>query len=194
MKTKIMALIATVALAAFGGLGAAAETNFPKAKDKIRNIYLVDFKLSLEGQYKYVSLKDLLKNNKVVIGSFFYSTCVNCEKEIPAVQKLMETYKDKGVALVLICSEPVKVSDGESWASEGITRVKNIIAKWNIEGTVLDDHNLVAAKNYGIYTGGVLHAPALFIASGDSYVYTHSGWEGDKSIAEIEAVLKQLVK
>lgn len=192
MMRKILpfALLAVVSGIVFAG------ANLPAAGTAMKQFYLPDFNAQLEGRDVRVSLKTLAAKNKVVIFSFFYSQCKNCKNEIPAVQKIVDNYTNKGVALLFICAEPIDVNNGESWSTDGIARVQKVIADWNIRYPIIDDHYHNAATTYGVFDEKtrVIHAPALFMVSDGKIQYSHSGWEGEKSSEDVEATIRRLLK
>ena len=62
------------------------------------------FKLkTLDGQEK--TLTDVL-GSKATLVFFFFPTCVYCNQAFPEVQKLYDTYKDKGLSIVWINAVP----------------------------------------------------------------------------------------
>lgn len=97
---------------------------------------LPDFILNdLTGQ-SYV-LKDF-RNKKIVYLNFFATWCVNCKKEIPALNKLYLDYKDKGFIMFGI---DVK---------EKTEKVAKFSKGYNIQYPVLLDTDALVAKAYCI--------------------------------------------
>ncbi|MEK6796969.1 MAG: TlpA disulfide reductase family protein [Spirochaetota bacterium] len=192
MIRKILPFAVIIAAASFVFAGA----SLPAVGSPMKTFYLPDFNAQQEGRSTFVSLKTLAAKNKVVVFSFFYSSCKNCKNEIPAVQKIVSEYTNKGVALLFVCAEPVDVNNGESWTTDGVARVQKVITEWNITYPIVDDHYLNAATAYGVFDEKtrVIHAPALFMVSGSKIQFAHSGWEGEKSAEEVEAAIKRLLK
>jgi len=78
------------------------------------------------------------KEKKVVVLSFFSTTCVPCRKEIPQLIKLNETYREKAVKIILI----------------GVGETRDILAPYltdnSISLPVLVDQYQVVAQKYAV--------------------------------------------
>lgn len=189
MLKKIISITLVIALAAFASVELAV-----KPGDDVVNVFASKFDATPGARPDYVSLKShLLPKYDAVMFSFFNSTCENCKKEIPKLQKLRDEYEEKGVFLFFISSEPTGTTY-DSWTVDGIPFVNDLLKEWGMTNElVLDDHYTMTAKKYGVEQGGVLHLPATFIVGSDNkYHYAHTGFEGEKSIAELRAVLDKL--
>lgn len=182
----------------------AEDTNFPKVGEAVRSIFLLEFAPDAEKQ-DYVSVKATdegtlvykhgkeIKDYKALVFSFFNSTCENCKKEIPELIKLYEEYKEKGLHLFVIAVEPVDTATGESWSTEGVERVKQAAKEWGITCEILDDHYFTIAQRYSVQKGSLISVPATFIVdSTGKYVYTHSGYKEEESVAEWKSVLSKI--
>jgi thiol-disulfide isomerase/thioredoxin len=84
----------------------------------------------------------------VVILSFFSSTCVPCEKEMPELTRICRRYADRDLKLLFIATQDTLESTVLSW----------LAARPGIQGTVLFDLYGVVAKLYQVTT-----LPRMFI-------------------------------
>jgi thiol-disulfide isomerase/thioredoxin len=74
------------------------------------------FKLkTLEGEQK--SLPDVL-GSKATLVTFFFPTCKYCNEAFPEVQKLYDTYKDRGLAMVWINAVPREERLIKDWRAQ----------------------------------------------------------------------------
>jgi thiol-disulfide isomerase/thioredoxin len=95
--------------------------------------------------FKNVSINDLLAGNpvqpKAMIVSFFATYCEPCKKEMPFLQNLYASYKDKGLVVieVSIDTEP-----------EAIKEVEKIIADNKVTMPVVSDKMNVVAKRHNV--------------------------------------------
>lgn len=97
------ALLGLLLLAAFATANAWADENFRPFKLK-----------TLEGAQR--SLSDVLGKATVVV--FFFPTCRYCNAAFPEIQKIYDTYKDRGLSMVWINIVPEENSLIERWRSE----------------------------------------------------------------------------
>jgi peroxiredoxin len=74
---------------------------------------------TLEGEQK--SLTDVL-GSKATLVTFFFPTCPYCNAAFPEIQKLYDTYKDRGLAMVWINAVPSEERLIKDWrAKHGFT-------------------------------------------------------------------------
>jgi thiol-disulfide isomerase/thioredoxin len=82
--------------------------------------------------------KSSIKEKKVVVISFFSTTCLPCRKEIPQLIKLNETYKGKAVKILLLA------------VGENREVIAPYLAEHGISLPVLLDQYQVVAKKYNV--------------------------------------------
>jgi peroxiredoxin len=109
--------------------------------------------------------------NEILIFSFFSVTCIPCKKELPALQKLYNNYKDKKFKIFLINPDNPKTVSGED--------VKSYLKDLSVTLPVLYDPFRSASKNYGILNkGGEAILPALFgVNSARKIVFKEIGYK-----------------
>tara|TARA_B100000315_G_C14564725_1_gene582339 strand:- start:1737 stop:2297 length:561 start_codon:yes stop_codon:yes gene_type:complete len=96
--------------------------------------------------------KEIYSNDyigKVVFLNFWATWCMPCVVEMPAIEKLYNTFKDKGFVVLA-----VSIDQG------GINLVKSFVKKHNLTFPILLDPNLEVMKAYNV-TG----IPASFLIS-----------------------------
>ena len=109
--------------------------------------------------YKTVSLNDLLNGNpatKAIIVTFFATYCEPCKKELPYLQELYSTYRDKGLFIVEVSIDT---------EAEAIPEIEKLLAAHKVTIPVVHDKLNVVAKRYG-----VSRLPHLVIVDGDGIV------------------------
>ncbi len=74
---------------------------------------------------------------KIVVVNFWASWCTPCIEEMPSIQRLAETMRDKPVAVIGVNVE------------EGLLRVKTIVQRLGIEFPVLLDQDGAVFKRWG---------------------------------------------
>ena len=134
-------------------------------------------------EFKDVSNKsrtyDELKGSSITILDFWASWCKPCMKAIPELNKLYETYKDKGVQIIGInCDGPRSVS-----------KVAPLTKSLNISYPILIDLNSSLMNRLNV---GAL--PTLVILNNKGkVVWVHEGYvNGDAELiaAQIEKLIK----
>ena len=110
--------------------------------------------------YKNVSLNDLLQGTpvqpKAILVTFFATYCEPCKKELPYLQSLYATYRDKGLFIVEVSidTEP-----------EAIPQIEKLLADHKVTMPVVHDKLNVVAKRYG-----VSRLPHLVIIDGEGTI------------------------
>jgi len=131
---------------------------------------------------KSVSLYDLMKNPKgqgrVVIMDFWATWCPPCRQEVPHLQKLHDTYADKGLAVV-----------GVSVDRGGAGDVKPFVKENKVTYTILLDSQNQAAPVYGVR--GI---PATFIIDKKGVIRASYVGFSPEIAADMEKVVKSLLK
>lgn len=125
-----------------------------------------DFELKdIEGNT--IHLKDYVKNNKLVLLHFFYTTCHWCNTEFPGYIKAVNEYKDKGVASIGIAPT--------CWYNNSISELKQEVKQLNIKFPVICDEGVNGYLNYRY--SGVNGAPStVFIDHEGVIVKIQSGY------------------
>jgi len=139
---------------------------------KVRNFKLKD----IENNSK--SFADL-KGSKLTVIDFWATWCKPCVKAIPELNKIHDTYKDKGVAFIGInCDGPRSAS-----------KVAPLSKSLQIKYPILLDINSEVKTELNLYA-----FPSLIIVNDDNkVVWVHEGFvSGDEKaiIQEIEKLLK----
>ena len=78
---------------------------------------LPDFEITMN-DWSVVTDDDLSKGISVIM--FFHTSCPDCQKALPVMQKIYDEYIQKGVSFVLISREEVKVDIEFYWKKEGL--------------------------------------------------------------------------
>jgi thiol-disulfide isomerase/thioredoxin len=118
---------------------------------------------------------------KVVLLSFFASSCAPCQKELALLVQLDELYREQGLRVI-----SVNIDRSE----KGISRAKAQLVKFEVRHPVLlDRFNLVAHR----YLGADAPLPSLFLVARDgTLARVERGYTADVSaarLAEIQAAL-----
>lgn len=116
---------------------------------------------------------------KVVLVNFWATWCPPCRKELPALMKLQEKYRDKGFAVV-----------GVSMDEGGASSVGKFLAKQKITyPVILGDSELTRGF------GGVIGVPATFLVDrkGELAIRFDGFASEDELQEEIEKLLKEPV-
>jgi len=109
--------------------------------------------------YKTVSLNDLLNATpppKAIIVTFFATYCEPCKKELPYLQGLYSTYRDKGLFIVEVSIDT---------EAEAIPQIEKLLTAHKVTIPVVHDKLNVVAKRYG-----VSRLPHLLIVDGEGVV------------------------
>ena len=118
------------------------------------------FKLkTLEGTER--TLSDVLGNATVIV--FFFPTCKYCNAAFPEIQKIYDTYKDRGLSMVWINIVPEENSLIKNWqATHGYTVPillggKSVQNDYKLNGTpthyLLDARGKILSKHAGYKAG-----------------------------------------
>ena len=78
---------------------------------------------------------------QIVVLSFFSSTCIPCEKEMPVLTEIAQEYRNQDVLVFFIC-----LNEPDSIASDWLSKHPDI------RGTVLMDEHGTWGKRYGVDT------------------------------------------
>ncbi len=124
---------------------------------------------------------DELKGEKLTIIDFWASWCKPCNKAIPELNKIYQTYKDKGINVLGInCDGP-----------RSISKVAPLVNSLQIKYTVLLDINSEVMNNLNLSAFPTL----ILVDPKGKIVWIHEGFvEGDTKdiIAEIEKYLSSV--
>jgi thiol-disulfide isomerase/thioredoxin len=130
---------------------------------------------------RYVGSEAEDKDAKAVLLSFFASWCEPCKKEMPYLQKLNETYSEKGLRII-----GVDIDQEE----KGIEEAKKLVSAHKVTYPVGSDRfNLLARR----YLGDQAPLPSVFIIRRDgTLARIERGYGKDAStflLAEVKKVL-----
>ena len=130
----------------------------------------------------YYDLEKAIKGNKnqypkAIILSFFSHSCPPCKKELPELEKLYNNFKDEGLAVYIIVSDPIK--DFKKHES----LFKNYLP--GITTPILVDRYLIVKKRYQIS-----FFPTLFLLNNEGKIeFKCYGYNSD-----IKTVLEKKIK
>lgn len=148
--------------------------NFSNAQSK--NNIAPSFALcNLEGQY--VILKDLLKENNVIL-AFWASYCNPCKVELPQLVSLEKKYSTlKDLKLVLVNID-----------SEGKSKAIQVLNELSIKSICLLDPYQVAIKKYN----PELKIPATFLINKKGIIVFKAVGEGENYLKDLEISILNL--
>lgn len=112
---------------------------------------------------------------KPVLVNFFFTACVPCKKELPGLEKLYNTYKDK-VGMYLISTD-----------AEGAGAVRPYISKMKLTIPVLIDKYSDVAKLYGIDK----YPSLVLIGKNGRVVFITKGYK-EENLEKLEEILGKL--
>ena len=78
---------------------------------------------------------------KIIVLSFFSSTCIPCEKEMPVLTEIAHEYQDKDVLVFFVC-----LNEPDSIAADWLAQ------RPGIQGTFLMDEHGIWGKRYNVTT------------------------------------------
>jgi peroxiredoxin len=139
-----------------------------KKNDKAPQIILRDM------DNKAVFVAHELKSRPVLV-NFFFTACVPCKKEMPELEKLYNTYKDK-VGMYLISTD-----------AEGAGAVRPYVNKMKITIPVLIDKYSDVAKLYGIDK----YPSMVLIGKNGKVMFVTNGYK-EENIEKLEEILKKI--
>jgi len=123
---------------------------------------------------RFVFVSNELKDKPVLV-IFFFTACVPCKKEMPELEKLYISYKQK-VSMYLISTD-----------SEGSDAVRPYINKMKITIPVLIDKYSDVTKLYGIDK----YPSMVLIGKNGKIIFLTNGYNED-NIAKLEEILKKM--
>lgn len=131
---------------------------------------------TLEG--KQSELKSLL-SEQITIITFWATWCKPCAEEMSEFQKLMDSYREKGLKVIAISTDNER----------SIAKVKPFMKSKQFDFTVLLDTNGEAMRKFGVQS-----VPHTFVVSGDGTIlYNHSGYsKGDEK--KVEEIIQSRLK
>ncbi len=177
MRVGGTAILAGVVLVGVAGLPAESAPEAMKALQIVEpreRAAPPDFAFpTLQG--KSLSIRAL--KGKVVLVNFWATWCVPCQWEMPLMEKLYQSYKDKGFVIAAISLDAQGAAVVEPFKERKLTY------------PVLLDPELQGARQFG-----VRGLPATFLVGADGYVkgvtYGPREWDGAEARALIEALLR----
>lgn len=134
---------------------------------------------------KMVSLADM--KGKVVVLDFWATWCVPCIQSMPAMQQLVNTYKNDPKVIFYFIDTGERIPDFES-------AVRRILKAKNFDFQVLFDVKDTKRDIYPVNTGfRVTGLPTKLVLDGNSRVrYRIVGFEGlDNTVAELTAMIEK---
>lgn len=147
--------------------GIAEEKKAPQAPDFTAK--------NLKG--KSVKLSDLLKEGPVLL-DFWTTYCKPCKLELPELDRLHRTYREKGFNVVAIAQDDTKT----------VKKVKPYVKQRKYEMIVLLDSNKEVGNRYSVRA----HPTSFLIDTDGSIVHFAQGYnKGDEK--ELEALVRGLL-
>ena len=122
-----LAVLASASCATSGSTGAGGKTDGAKADEKLLGSQATDFTLR-DSEGKPVHLSDYL-NQKVVLLDFWATWCVPCQAELPLLEELYQSRKDKGFVVLSVSMD----------GPETVAQVQTFIRNYNLTYPVLLD-------------------------------------------------------
>ncbi len=138
-----------------------------------------DFSLrSLDG--KVLRLSELTGEGRVVLINFWATWCGPCQVEMPHIQRMYDTYKDRGLTVL-----SVSVDDARS-----ASQVKPLVRRGGYSFPVMVDTD---GKVATLYNPNLTVPYTVIVDRAGEVAYVHTGYQpGDE--AEIEAELAKLLE
>jgi peroxiredoxin len=162
--------LAVLVFAAVAVIGATAAWGMPGKGEKAPDFSLTD----LSG--KQANLKDY--RCKVVMINFWATWCPPCRDEMPSMERLYKTYRDKGFVLVAVSAD-----------RGGKMPVQSFVDEYNLTFPILLDPSLDAARKFGVR--GI---PMTFIVNGDGVIKEivpgAKDWDSAANRKTVEDLLK----
>jgi peroxiredoxin len=163
----VIPLVTALLGAAFAPATAEEKKKAPKAPDFTAK--------NLQG--KSVTLSDLLKNGPVLL-DFWTTYCKPCKLELPELDRLHRTYRDKGFQVVAIAQDCTKTCK----------KVKPYVRQRKYEMIVLLDTNKKVGNKYSVRA----HPTSFLIDTDGSIVHFAQGYnKGDEK--ELEELVRGLL-
>jgi thiol-disulfide isomerase/thioredoxin len=125
---------------------------------------------------KPLDLKELLKENKLVLVDFWTYSCINCQRTLPYLKQWWEKYKDKGLIIVGVHSPEFEFEKVTS-------NVESAMKKYGVTWPVVQDND---HRIWSAYANQYWPAKYLINVEG-KIIYTHFG-EGEYE--ETEKVIR----
>lgn len=118
---------------------------------------------------------------RLVLLSFFASWCGACEKDMPLLEQLHRTYRERGLRVVAVCLDA---------DDAGIAAARLLLARAHVTYPVLSDRTNALARRY---LGDGAPLPSVFLVGRDGVVLRiERGYARDASqflVAEVQAGL-----
>ena len=122
-----LAVLASASCATSGSTGAGGKTDGAKADEKLLGSQATDFTLR-DSEGKPVHLSDY-HNQKVVLLDIWATWCVPCQAELPLLEELYQSRKDKGFVVLSVSMD----------GPETVAQVQTFIRNYNLTYPVLLD-------------------------------------------------------
>ena len=130
---------------------------------------------------RYVGEEPEDPSSRLVLLTFFASWCAPCQKEMPVLEQLHRTYRERGLRVLAVCI------DGDE---QGIAAARKLLAANHVTYPVLSDRFNVLARRY---LGEEAPLPSLFLVDrGGVVLRIERGYAKDAAqflVAEVQAGL-----
>jgi peroxiredoxin len=173
MRRFTIVLLIIVAFFLWNSSIASAQFSEAEVKKLEKPIDAPDFTLKVLGSGE-ISLKEL--KGKVILLNFFSEVCRVCQHEVPSLDKLDASIKNKDLVILHVAI------DGKE---KELTEFKN---KYNISMPILIDENGKEAKAYGVWG---YHKTFFINRQGKIVAYTYA--EKDWTSRDVQKLIKFLL-
>lgn len=174
MRRARAALLATLVAVAAGGCGAGTG---PRGAEPA-GAPISDFSLrDLDG--RVVRLSDHLHRDVIVL-NFWATWCVPCAAEMPHLQRLYETYRDRGLTVLAISMD----------GPESAANVDSFARRYGLSFPVLID---AETRVVGVYNPKRSAPFSVLIGRDGAVAMTHEGYSAGDEIA-LEARIRALLE
>lgn len=119
---------------------------------------------------------DMIKDAKLVVLNFWEPWCGPCVRELPALQKLYENYKDKGLIVIGVYSSFDQDKD-----------VRDLIKSKNITYPIIRNTD----NFYSLHTGSI---PTTYFLDNEGNILTEQPFIGSRIYLEWETLIEDYIK
>lgn len=131
--------------------------------------------------------QDILKGNKLTMVNVWGTFCAPCIREMPDLQKISESYEDKGVKLIGMVIDTYDYSKGEN-NKDKVAKAEEIMSQTGVKYTnILPSESLNNAKLDYIFT-----VPTTYFLD-ENGVMVGTVFEGSRSYEQWSSIIDELL-